>query len=150
MTPEMIKTIRTEIDSLAVLSSKLKASREISLAKTSFDSSKMMLGKVLQEMGINNPYPESKNPNSPVIEKTADTATIKNLNPELDHIGNVKAIRLFADEVCNKISGGLIGGDERTLSTLFAEAAFLDCSRGMMWLGMELGRIRDEEEAAKK
>lgn len=150
MTPETIKSIRTEIDSLSKLSSKLKPSREISLAKTSFDSSKMMLGKVLEEMGTENPYPESKNPNSPIIEKTADTGSIQNLNTELDHIGNVKAIRLFADEVCNKIKGSFTVHDLRTLQYVYTEAAFLDCSRGMMWLGMELGRIRDEEEATKK
>lgn len=55
-----------------------RSSRERSLAVTKIQEAVMWLGMDLRAMreegipGCENPYPESKNPDSPTIEKTAD------------------------------------------------------------------------------
>jgi hypothetical protein len=57
---------------------KVRSSRERSLAITKVEEALMWLGKDLQAQneegapGTENPYPESKNPESPDIEPTAD------------------------------------------------------------------------------
>lgn len=50
----------------------VRASRERSLALTKMQEAVMWLGMDLKEMGTPNPYPQSYNPESPVIEPTAD------------------------------------------------------------------------------
>lgn len=49
-----------------------RASRERSLAVTKIQEAIMWLGMDLKDMGTPNPYPQSYNPESPVIEPTAD------------------------------------------------------------------------------
>lgn len=145
----LIKKIRIEIDAIANLTTQLPSSREIALARTSFENAKMMLGKVLQYIEAANPYPESKNEKSPVIEPTADTNRIASFPKELDHIGKVKRLRFNADELCEKIwdldSQQMIKYRYAKILA-FREHAFIECNKGMMWLGMELGRIRESEE----
>jgi len=149
-----MKSIRVDIDELAMLSGALKPSREISLAKTSFENSKMMLGKVLQTIGTANPYPESKNPKSSVIEPTADVTNKLPYRIELDHIAQVKSIRQDAEAVCINLKNEMItfGLTKLTPSkwetTLFLQESWMECQKGMMWLGMELGRIHREETPA--
>ena len=147
---QIIKKIRQELDGLAKVTASLPPTREVSLAKTSFEISKMMLGKVLSEIGAANPYPESKNPGSQTIEPTADSITPFLLNPEHTHISHVKEIRQHADRLCNEmwdlITPSVPGtGIEKFF--LFRGEAFIECQKAMMWLGMELGRIRDVENA---
>jgi len=50
-----------------------RRSRERSIAITKLQESIMWLGMDLKDIGVNpNPYPQSYNPDSPVIEPTAD------------------------------------------------------------------------------
>jgi len=49
-----------------------RASRERSLAVTKIQEAIMWLGMDLKDIGESNPYPNSYNPASPVIEPTAD------------------------------------------------------------------------------
>lgn len=49
-----------------------RSSRERSLAVTKIQEAIMWLGMDLKDMGTPNPYPQSYNPESPVIEPTAD------------------------------------------------------------------------------
>ena len=57
---------------------KVRQSRERSIARTKIEEAILWLGldlKAQNEEGVpgtDNPYPESKNPDSPVIEETAD------------------------------------------------------------------------------
>jgi hypothetical protein len=44
--------------------------RSIALAKTNLDQATMWLGMSLKAIGTPNPYPESKNPDSLIIEKS--------------------------------------------------------------------------------
>ncbi len=130
---------------------------EYDFIKKSFDSiqlSKMWLGKVLKEIGTVNPYPESKNPESDKIEPTADVA--KNLTvdvnggwEEMTHIQRVKWLRNELEKVeiyldinkyphflPNPCNGGLIAWSN----------AYVHCLEAGMWLGMELGRIKQVED----
>lgn len=146
---EKIKEIRVQIDAAFQLTGMLRSSREVALAKTHFQEAKMSLGKVLGYIGAANPYPESKNPNSPVIEKTADTAINTKL-PHQDIVANIKAVRQLADTISHSLEILVLPADRSDKCQLFYEDCFLQVNKGMMWLGMDLGRIRDEEEAAKK
>lgn len=50
----------------------IRASRERALAITKVQEAIMWLGMDLKDQGTENPYPNSYNPASPVIDKTAD------------------------------------------------------------------------------
>lgn len=50
----------------------IRASRERSLAMTKIQEAIMWLGMDLKELGTPNPYPQSYNPESQVVEPTAD------------------------------------------------------------------------------
>lgn len=50
----------------------VRSSRERSIAITKLQEAVMWLGMDLKALGTPNPYPESCNPDSPVIEPTAD------------------------------------------------------------------------------
>lgn len=148
---EQLKALRVEIDGLFKITSTIHPpSRETALAKTHFEEAKMALGKVLGYLGAANPYPESKNPESKVIEKTADTEERNFFFPDpTDRIGNVKKTRLDADEIGKKIEVLLdteVEGKIHARVPLFLCDAFLSLSKGMMWLGMELGRIKAEAD----
>lgn len=147
---QTIKEIRVKIDGLFKITATLKPSREIALAKTHFEEAKMSLGKVLGYLGAANPYPESKNPENKVIEKTADTED-RNLyfqDPN-NHIGNVKLVRKDADDIAKEIEVILDqeapNGLHQRIPLFFIDA-FMQTHKGMMWLGMELGRIKSEED----
>lgn len=146
---EKIRNIRVSLDSVFTLAGMLQKSREIASAITSFEVSKMMLGKVLSTLGTPNPYPESKNPASPKIEPTAEKSAPMNWGEELDHTARVKHLRSLADKICSEIAEVVekegAQSDPHWTRTVFAEDAYLECQKGMMWLGMELGRIRDQK-----
>lgn len=152
-----IKHLRVELDGLAQQVSSLQSSRENASAKTSFQLSKMMLGKVLAELGTANPYPESKDPNSQKIEPTADVAPSQEVSQfEETYVSKVKRIRSVADSVCQRLKRLTVDAhptldtrENQILYAIFVTEAFVEAEKGMMWLGMELGRIREMEEATK-
>lgn len=149
---EQLRNVRLELDRIAALTGRLDPSRESALAKTHFQESKMMLGKVLGELGEANPYPESKNPTSPVIEKTAERSGPVEWSSDTDHITRVKTLRQDSDATCNELKSLMNFNHENKISlevTIFLEQAFIEANKGMMWLGMELGRIRDTADGAQ-
>ena len=67
------KTLRRELDeTLQILKQAPRRSRERSIAITKIQEAIMWLGMDLKLLGSADPYPESMNPDSPVIEPTAD------------------------------------------------------------------------------
>lgn len=67
------KRLRQELDvRLQILKDSNRKSRERSIAITKLQEAIMWLGMDLKEQGTPNPYPQSYNPNSQVIEPTAD------------------------------------------------------------------------------
>lgn len=166
---QKIKQLRVKLDGLTQLTQALDPhgvghatrTREISLAITSLELSKMWLGKVLKELGTANPYPESKNPETEKIEPAADTAYNQTVNSEgsflsgvikeeiwneFTHIQKVKWLRAEIEKVelelkklHTDISYGTYEWDYIKHSTKY-------CIEAGMWLGMELGRIRDTKQ----
>ena len=144
----LIRQTRSGIDEIFTLAGTLDPSREIASAKTSFEVSKMMLGKVLSTMGTTNPYPDSKNPESPKIEPTAEKSEPLGFPEGIDHVTKVKTLRQEADHLCKRIEEMRLSEENSSNPpvwnrVLFLNDAYLECQKGMMWLGMELGRIRD-------
>ncbi len=66
------KEMRKELDASLQKLKESVGSRERSLAITKIQEAIMWLGMDLKRLGEENPYPESKNPESTRIEPTAD------------------------------------------------------------------------------
>lgn len=67
------KQLRKDIDDIIQRVKTLKSSRETSLSITKLQEGVMWLGMHLKELGAQNPYPSSKDPNTgSKIEPTAD------------------------------------------------------------------------------
>lgn len=66
------KQLRKDIDEVLQRVKGLYQSREISLAITKLQEAIMWLGMNLKRLGEQDPYPESRNPDSQRIEPTAD------------------------------------------------------------------------------
>lgn len=66
------KQLRKDIDEVLQRVKGLNQSRETSLAITKLQEATMWLGMNLKRLGEENPYPESRNPESDVIHPTAD------------------------------------------------------------------------------
>lgn len=66
------KQLRKDIDEVLQRVKALDRSRETSLAITKLQEATMWLGMNLKRLGELDPYPESRNPNSQIIEPTSD------------------------------------------------------------------------------
>jgi hypothetical protein len=66
------KTLRKNLDDQLQQLKLLPSSRERALAITKLQEAIMWLGMDLKRLGAPNPYPESYNPENPVVEPTAD------------------------------------------------------------------------------
>lgn len=67
-----IKQCRVELDAALQNVRNLDSCRESSIAITKIQEAIMWLGMDLKRIGNDNPYPESYNPESTVVEPTAD------------------------------------------------------------------------------
>lgn len=67
-----IKQCRVDLDTALQKVHTLPPSREVSLSITNIQQGIMWLGMELRRIGTPNPYPESYNPDSTVIEPTTD------------------------------------------------------------------------------
>ena len=81
LTPEQVrenaivenKELRVELDSvLQKVKSSSRKSRERSIVITKLQEAIMWLGMDLKDLGNENPYPNSYNPNNTIVDKTAD------------------------------------------------------------------------------
>lgn len=154
-----IKAIRVNIDKITQLSQNLDKSREVSLAITALQLSKMWLGKVLKELGAANPYPESRNPYNENIEPTSDVA--KSLNDcfgdkwgdynyeKFTHIQKVKWLRQEIEKVEYNIKFFRLALTPDRLHTVSSLEGYHEsktyCIEAGMWLGIELGRINNSK-----
>lgn len=67
-----VKALRRDLDEQLQRIKSLTPSRETALAVTKIQECIMWLGMRLKAIGETDPYPESRNPDSPIIEPTAD------------------------------------------------------------------------------
>lgn len=130
------KAIQGYVNLLKTLNEEEKT-REVSLAITKFQEARMHLGKALGKLGEADPYPDSKNPEN---DKIAPTADMSEDVPEYDgnRIKTLKQIRRSGTDMIAHVGAALAGV---TGSTPLAWNIRME--EGVMWLGMELGRIRD-------
>lgn len=146
---EKIKQLRVTLDGTAKLIANLVPSGEVALARTSCETSKMWLGKVLQGLGVVNPYPDSKDPSNEKIEPTADVFVLDSASEyiEYSHIQKVKYIRKQLESIDGDIFDSWLNNDDNIASIkilISLEYAFKHCVESGMWLGAELGRINSE------
>lgn len=66
------KQLRVSLDGSLQILKVLESSRERSLAITKVQEAIMWLGMDLKRLGTPTPYPQSYNPESPIVEPTAD------------------------------------------------------------------------------
>lgn len=149
-----IKAFRVEIDRAINSVNILNPSREVSLAHTSLQRSKMFLGKVLAELGTKNPYPESSNPESKKIEPEADKAEDNLMSRwsklEETQTAYVKDMRSYLQDKVDYFREFLeVNGDEITDTEnvpwimFYLLESCMALEEAKMWFGWELGQIRE-------
>jgi hypothetical protein len=101
-----VKALRIRTDECLRICKSFPASRENSLAITSLQLGFMKMGKLLGDIGAPNPYPNSKDPNSPVIEKHADlwNGTKSTLFTDFGHMDLTSAVKGLRLEISTTIS----------------------------------------------
>ncbi|MCC6865478.1 MAG: hypothetical protein IT280_04895 [Ignavibacteria bacterium] len=109
---------------------------------------KMWLGKVLGELGSLNPYPQSMNPKSSVIEAEADVYKGP-LDIEYFTIpSGIKETRRLIEKLLPEYKNMVKEDAEYhpfNSVGMFLKESELRLTEAKLWLGMELGEIRDEE-----
>jgi len=145
-----IKEYRVKLDKISNVMLVMPKSREISIAITSAQNAKMWLGKTLQYLGSENPYPDSKNAANSKIEEPTDT-WVGDLDRELNgiaHIQKVKQLRKELTDIYNEIESIQdISLETITFHTVINSWNYI--VEANMWLGMELGRILNEKKNKK-
>lgn len=138
-----------------------RRSRELNITITKLQEGKMWLGKLLQGLGAENPYPSSMDSSNETIEPPADIAPNKDkkyifnfLEPR-SHIKSVKQLRQWIEDIIssdifsNKTINNIDRVAEKSGRLLIMSSwlnAYSYLVEAKMWLGMELGRIREENE----
>ena len=153
MTEQLIREERLALDGLSQYINTLPESRECWLAFTACQLGKMWLGKVLQAMETNNPYPNSKNPESLVIEKTAESYKIEDAwtsddTKDFTLVQKIKWIRKELDKVVSVLvwnkqySDGYTEWKKDEELILALRCARESVTESGMWLGQELSYHR--------
>lgn len=150
-----LKQIRRALDARAKDIAALGRTRELSLALTTCQQGRMLLGNALKLLGSSTPYPEASNPQSPRVEPPVDV-TDADYAPNLpeDAIAAVKEVRrrfeqqiLELDAARQKLWPRHVG----TSAESVFEAAYVEILIAKSRLGMELsdrGAARDKKVAA--
>lgn len=153
-----IRYLRLQVDHIYNSCHLVNKSPEIVKAMDRLLIAKAWMGKMLQALGEQNPYAESHNPQSPVIEKAAEETTSNMLSVfESENVmtqtGRVKYLRRMISETMN-IARIVISGKEgynadkkmKSFEAMFPYFALQHLEEAKMWLGWELGFIRKEIE----
>lgn len=150
MTAQKLKKLRIEIDYVLKMLMQMithhQATREKAL--NNLKLAKMWLGKVLGELGSQNPYPHSMNPKSSVIEAEADVYKGP-LDIEYFNIpAGIKETRRLIEKLLPEYKSMVKEDPEfHPLSSvgMFLKESELRLTESKLWLGIELGEIRDQE-----
>jgi hypothetical protein len=151
-----LRAMRLTLDSLFKTVDELPRTRQTSLAYTAAELSKMWCGKALSAMGAAYPYPESKDVSTGErIAPVADEGSAIEKDPSWGLIERIKFLRNHIDLLVPQLNwvknypGGYTQWqqDEKIILALRKAQDYLQETG--MWLGMELGRIRDERESSR-
>lgn len=160
---QQIKELRIKIDGLYQLTNKLQPlptkgsvvgkwnSQEIEESVKSLLLAKAWLGKLLGELGDSNPYSTGKK----TVEDIEPTADVNNEVPFGDKIGDtpfrnkshiekVDWLRGEIQEVIDEINSPEIL--HNIDNGLYWNYTYKHLCEAKMWLGLELGRVRDESK----
>ena len=153
-----IRYLRLQVDHIYNSCHLVNKSAEIVKAMNSLLIAKAWMGKMLQAIGEQNPYAESHNPQSPVIEKateetTSDMLSVFEGENVMTQTGRVKYLRSMISETMN-IARIVISGKEgynaekkmKSFEAMYPYFALQHLEEAKMWLGWELGFIRKEIE----
>lgn len=141
-----IKELITKIDTTANTVKELKtSSRHLAATYDYLTFAKAWLGKTLGELGEPTPYQnDGKRVSVEDIEPVANhTESIFSLTGSL--ISDVDNLRQYIEEL-SKTVFELTETNKNTLTqkaNIYSANCFSDLTRAKMWLGFELGRIRD-------
>ncbi len=143
-TEKEIRGWRNEIDRMiAVVEVEFLSSREISLCRTQFQRAKAWLGEALKEMGTQNLYPNSSNPENKTIERQAEHGempplTFQQYDTQLER---VKALRGVIQDQIDAMRPAI--ENAAYANKVLSSHALIEAKH---WLGWELDRIRREQE----
>lgn len=150
--------LRLQVDHIYNSCHLVNKSAEIVKAMNNLLIAKAWMGKMLQALGGTNPYTESHNPQSPVIEKATDETTSNMLSVfESENVmtqtGRVKYLRSMISETMST-ARIVISGKEgynaekkmKSFEAMFPYFALQHLEEAKMWLGWELNFIRKEIE----
>ena len=159
---EQIKELRVRIDGLAQLTKELKPiksgwvgepipntnklginSKEIEKAVDSLYLAKAWLGKVLGELGNENPYGSGYKTKEDIVP-TQDVSAPIVIFEDFNHIEKVDWLRTEIEKVVNEVKEI----PTKDLSREFAIArtnCFTHLSEARFYLGFELSRVKDEK-----
>lgn len=148
---KMIKDFRMSLDGILNSFVFLNSSREVSLAVTSLQRGFSWLGEALKESGSQSPYVESENANSDKIEPQADKNG-NNFATLFDVIDATQTARV--KYLRSHLSAYIIDFKEWKTKSPANTIDFNEClndslkavKEAKIWLGWELGRIRDAKE----
>lgn len=139
---ESIREKRVSIDELLEQSKRMVHSDCTLDARKSLRRSLSWLGKCLQALKTENPYPQSMNTKSKVIEKRADTTESVNDMEHLTPVALVKHFRSEVEELAQWVKAFRQGNPKFLPQLLFAldqvEISLIDCKMDFGW---ELNRI---------
>ena len=119
-------------------------------ARTSAELGKMWLGMSLKELEVENPYPDSMNASNEKIAPTADTSKL-DLDEDFfkkgdTYIQRVKRLREIVQRHVDDseyIRKEHLGPAGNMKMQLIFNNVYTNLVEAKLWLGMELGRIRD-------
>lgn len=146
MTVEDVKYQRIKLDGYAGAINRLNGSRELSLARTAAQASRMWLGQVLNAMNEAYPYPESKDPETGNYINSRPTDGGFHIYDGYTEIETIKCLRRDLDIVAIKLSwdkeypDGYASWKKDEEIILALRLAKQYVKESCMWLGMELGR----------
>ena len=157
--PDHIRTLRLAIDAtMNTIDSPmcLMSSAELRKAHNSLTMAKSWMGKILGLVNEVNPYPESHNSQSPIIEKAAESTNETRFQIYVDakidtQTTRVKDLRLVISEIITNFR--YIVSNEPTFNSKLKKFddslpifVLQHLEEAKMWLGWELNRIRKEVE----
>lgn len=147
---DTLKKIRANIQALYELIESLHSSVEVERSILCLNEAKMELGRVLHEIGSMTPYRHSKNPSNDILIDTDELNGSPAIdNAEVSHVRLVKGYRRRIDQIesdIKKLVTEAVTIDNIWVTEHLKEAAKLTIRSGM-WLGVELGRVKDERDS---
>lgn len=147
---DKLKKIRANIQALYELIESLHSSDEVKRSILCLKEAKMELGRVLHELGSLTPYRHSKNPSNDILIDTEELNGSPAIdNADISHVRLVKSYRRRIDQIETDIKD--IVDKSKDIGSVWIiehlkEATKLTIRSGM-WLGVELGRVKDERDS---